>query len=193
MLHSPLHGIWWWEMDDWGGYRGLKPPSLPPSPGSKPLSALMWKNSRKTPSAWISSLGPQTPLTLLRLCGRRCSFAASVIMTCLHLYDGRVCVHVFVCVCQCISRLVLHTACWSYVNRAVSHLLWPGWESSGGPGSLWVPDLHVIHSWGGVCVGGGNGWGWGSTSLPKSKHWKERRGKAGRKEERVDEARARVG
>lgn len=34
-----------------------------------------------------------------------------------------------------------------YVNRAVSHLLWPGWESSGGPGSLWVPGLHVIHSW----------------------------------------------
>lgn len=26
-------------------------------------------------------------------------------------------------------------------------MLWPGWESSGGPGSLWVPGLHVIHNW----------------------------------------------
>lgn len=49
---------------------------------------------------------------------------------------------------ECVTAgLVLHTACWSYVNRAVSHLLWPGWESSVGPGSLWVPGLCVIHGW----------------------------------------------
>lgn len=101
ILHSPLCGIWWWEMDDWGGYRGLKPPSLPPSPGSKPLSALMWKNS-KNPSAWICSLGPQTPLTAypLHLCGARCSFTPSVIMTLPHLRGAcaRVCIFVWVSV-----------------------------------------------------------------------------------------------
>lgn len=59
------------------------------------------------------------------------------------------------CLCLCVTQsgLVLRAACWSYVNRAVSHLLWPGWESSGGPGSHWVPGLHVIHS----LVGGQRG------------------------------------
>lgn len=133
-------------MDDWGGYRGLKPPpSLPPSPGSKPLSALMWKNSKNPWSAWICSLGPQAPLTAhpLHLCGAMCSLTSSVIMTLPH-FERRARVRFCVSVSQ--TGLVVHAARWSYVNRAVSHLLWPGWESSGGPGSLWVPDLHVIHS-----------------------------------------------
>lgn len=49
----------------------------------------------------------------------------------------------FVCVCAFNSDWDGSPAAWrSYVNRAVSHLLWPGWESSGGPGSFWVPGLH---------------------------------------------------
>lgn len=60
----------------------------------------------------------------------------------------RMCALVRFCVSVSQTGLVVHAARWSYVNRAVSHLLWPSWESSGGPGSLWVPDLHVIHSWG---------------------------------------------
>lgn len=65
----------------------------------------------------------------------------------------------------------MHAARWSYVNRAVSHLLWPGWESSGGPGSLWVPDLHVIHSW-----GGGMGLGWGGVRVCPNPNKENRKG-----------------
>ena len=80
------------------------------------------------------------------------------------------CCALYVCVCVCVTStgLVLPAACWSYVNRAVSHLLWPGWESSGGPGSLWVPGLRVIHSWLGDSEGG-------SSSLPESKQWRKRK------------------
>lgn len=89
-------------------------------------------------------------------------------------------VHVCLVVCVCViqKKLVLHAACWSYVNRAVSHLLWPGWESSGGPGRLWVPDLHVIHSW----LGGTQGEGGGGRVCPNPNSEKREGGEARRKE-----------
>lgn len=159
-------------MDDWGGYGGLKPPSLTPSPGSKPLSALMWKNSTNP------SLGPQTLLTahLLHLCGARCYYDTPA-------FVQRMCACVFVCVIQ--KKLILHAACWSYVNRAVSHLLWLGWESSGGPCSLWVPDLHVIHS----RLGGTRGEGGGVRVCPNPNSEKR---EGGRQEEKRSEGLVRL-
>lgn len=87
------------------------------------------------------------------------------------------CARVRFCVSVSQTGLVVHAARWSYVNRAVSHLLWPGWESSGGPGSLWVPDLHVIHSW-----GEGTGLEWGEYKSAQIQTGKIEKGKLGREE-----------
>lgn len=94
------------------------------------------------------------------------------------VFARRTCARVRFCVSVSQTRLVVHAARWSYVNRAVSHLLWPGWESSGGPGSLWVPDLHVIHSWGGA-----RGLGWGEYESAQIQTRKIEKGEGRKKRE----------
>lgn len=63
-------------------------------------------------------------------------------------------------------------------------MLWLGWESSEGPGSLWVHGPHVIHSW-----LGNRGGKFKSAQIQTEKE--ERRGereqkKAGRKQNMVE-------
>lgn len=59
-------------------------------------------------------------------------------------YRRHMCVRARVSECAASSP---HSACWSCANRAVSHLLRPGWELSGDPGNLCVqpsPKPNII-------------------------------------------------